>query len=76
MNTHKPPESGACCGRCHFWTFLSSVSGQCHRMPPAAHFEDGHYWPVTGRSDWCGEFKSKFSATCEEMTPNAGGNAT
>lgn len=56
MEIEHPKHSGPACCRCHWWSFLNSTTGKCKRMPPAAHFEDGHYWPITGRGDWCGEF--------------------
>ena len=56
LNTGPMPISGSACGRCRFWSKGSVVAGQCRRMPPAADFESGHFWPITGRSDWCGEF--------------------
>lgn len=51
------PKSGSACGRCMFWDGTRTVAGRCKRMPPAAHFESGHFWPITGRADWCGEFR-------------------
>lgn len=57
MNTESPGDNMASCNKCHWWCFINSVTGHCKRTPPTAHFEDGHYWPVTGRADWCGEFK-------------------
>ena len=24
-----------------------------------ADFQSGHFWPIIGRSDWCGEYKNK-----------------
>lgn len=67
MNIQPVQDNGPHCARCHYWTFLSSATGQCRRMPPAAHFEDGHYWPITGRSDWCGEFATTFSKTIQSI---------
>lgn len=56
METKAPKPNMASCNKCHWWCFLNSVTGLCKRFPPAAHFEEGHYWPITGRGDWCGEF--------------------
>ena len=60
MDTNTPKDNCASCSKCHWWSFNSSVTGQCKRYPPAVHFEDGHYWPVTGRGDWCEEFKPTY----------------
>lgn len=55
------PKDGApaCGNRCYFWEPVNSVVGQCHRMPPVADLDgmDGHFWPLTGRADWCGEYR-------------------
>lgn len=60
--TQLPPKPGPACSRCHWWDGINSVVGKCKRMPPAAHFDDGRYWPITGRADWCGEFKQSWGA--------------
>lgn len=65
MDTQDPSKNRPACCRCNWWSFLNSVTGQCRRMPPAAHFDDGHYWPITGRADWCGEFKTTFAVSVE-----------
>lgn len=45
------------CMRCMWWARLNSVAGYCKRMPPQ-RTEDGEgFWPMTGRGDWCGEYK-------------------
>lgn len=45
------------CMFCAWWQFMNSVTGQCKRMPPVRTEEGERFWPVTGRADWCGEFK-------------------
>ena len=59
------------CQSCQFWTF---PTGLCRRYPPRVYGDtqgnmrggDGQVWtnveaeyPVTGRNDWCGEYKGK-----------------
>ena len=58
-----------CCERCLFWVGFnentnSEPEGECHRLPPqvtaTGTVKDQHYgcsWPITGASDWCGEFE-------------------
>jgi hypothetical protein len=58
-----------CCERCLFWVEFnentnSEPEGECHRLPPqvtaTGTVKDQHYgcsWPITGASDWCGEFE-------------------
>ena len=58
-----------CCERCLFWVEFnentnSEPEGECHRLPPqvtaTGTVRDQHYgcsWPITGASDWCGEFE-------------------
>ena len=62
MKTEEPKHKGPACGKCHWWCFINSVTGHCKRMPPAADFNSGHFWPITGRGDWCGEFRPHIGA--------------
>lgn len=59
MNTKYPPATqDRACMHCMWWDQYNSVAGHCKRMPPSR--PDGEaegFWPMTGRSDWCGEFK-------------------
>ena len=48
------------CLRCLWWLPFNSLTGHCKRMPPARpHGEAEGFWPMTGRGDWCGEYKSQ-----------------
>ncbi len=67
MDTKPVDESGPACCRCQWWEATSSIIGKCKRLPPAAHFESGHYWPLTGRADWCGEFRFDAPTVADEV---------
>ena len=57
-----------CCERCLFWVGFNEneeneQEGECHRLPPqvaaTGSTKDPFIscsWPITGASDWCGEF--------------------
>jgi hypothetical protein len=57
METDYPKSTERACMCCVWWQFMNSVTGHCKRMPPARTEEGEGRWPVTGRADWCGEFK-------------------
>ena len=65
MNIEEPKHNGPACCKCHWWCFINSVTGHCKRMPPAADFNSGHFWPITGRGDWCGEFRPHIGANSD-----------
>lgn len=47
------------CGSCLHWKTLTvghTEAGRCRRYPPVAERSYGPLWPITMRSDWCGEF--------------------
>jgi hypothetical protein len=59
--THEQKES---CDTCQFWeAFATRKIGNCRRHAPArGHMKggwlgDNAQWPVTKRSDWCGEYR-------------------
>lgn len=55
---YPPPSQERACLRCMWWQRTNSVVGHCKRMPPARpDGESAGAWPMTGRGDWCGEFK-------------------
>lgn len=55
---HPRDDDKRACMRCLWWRPTNSVVGYCKRMPPARQ-EGGSegFWPMTGRGDWCGEFR-------------------
>mgnify|MGYP000570677826 FL=1 len=59
MQTEYPGhEQKRACMRCIWWLARNSVVGQCRRMPPARpDGEAAGFWPMTGRADWCGEYR-------------------
>lgn len=46
------------CGHCMWWQPLNSVAGQCRRRAPHPYddLSQGHYWPLTNRTVWCGDY--------------------
>lgn len=59
MSSLLPPDESQqrACLRCEWWKPLNSVAGKCKRNAPVNIDVNGYgYWPVTGRSDWCGGF--------------------
>ncbi len=59
METYKINGDAPICERCLWWARYSSLSGHCKRMPPVREETGEGFWPMTGRSDWCGEFSEK-----------------
>lgn len=51
------------CDDCMFWKPLRTVAGQCRRYPPWVECSDKSSWPVTYRTDGCGEWKGKGDMT-------------
>jgi hypothetical protein len=49
------------CGHCMWWEPVNSVAGQCRRRAPhptpMEMVADGHYWPITRRETWCGDYE-------------------
>ena len=59
MSTERPrDDQKRACLRCLWWRQINSVVGHCKRMPPALiDGESEGFWPMTGRGDWCGEYR-------------------
>ena len=49
------------CSRCKYWDEYGDGQfervGFCLRFPPVIDSEDEWVSPVTGKTDWCGEYK-------------------
>lgn len=54
--------SDLCCENCRFWVDAGEGdgSGECKRYPPTKEIEGEaslYAYTMSGRDDWCGEFK-------------------
>ncbi len=51
------------CKGCQFWDeFNPGTHGFCRRYPPSVHGPELDVrveWPLTHRSDWCGEWRGE-----------------
>lgn len=56
------------CGNCRYWKENQRDRGSCRRHPPIVMYMpnmtvpiEKTTFPLTGRSDWCGEFKKEHN---------------
>lgn len=51
------------CDKCQFWDAQDNkMQGLCRRSAPIPYHESGKItatWCITGKNEWCGEFKDK-----------------
>ncbi|MFM5954214.1 MAG: hypothetical protein ACKOPE_07925 [Novosphingobium sp.] len=57
--TMDSPLDAAACHRCRFWDVVSADSAEAGLCRRSAPHEAG--WPVTGRLEWCGDFRPASS---------------
>jgi hypothetical protein len=69
------------CGNCDFWEAINEQPGGkgiCRREPPISkNKQEGVFtaiWPVSHKTDWCGEFEPRYEeedADAEPVVPEA-----